>query len=206
MKLQFEPLGEAALLVRGLPTGAAEAWARSGGCLQVPGIREAWAAFGVLALETDPYGCDEAKLRDLLGQEPPDNREAWRTWKLALKLDGPDLDAVCQELGLTPSRLAESLGAAPLEVEAIGFCPGFSYLGPLPRRLWGMKRLDSPRAKVEPGSVGIVGDQACIYTLARPGGWPLIGRIDPAFAARMALEPMIEAGDRIWLKPAGASI
>ncbi len=206
MDLLFEPLGEAALLVRGLPPGAAEAWAKSGACLQVPGVREGWAAFGVLALETELGGCDEAELRGLLTGEAPAAEAARRIWEMEAAFDGPDLAEACRELGLGPDALAEELGSRPLAVEAIGFCPGFPYLGPIPERLHGLRRLPSPRSRVEPGSVGIVGSQACIYTLARPGGWPLIGRIDAAFAARMATEPLIEAGDEIWLKPAGASI
>src|SRR5207248_2091760 len=59
---------------------------------------------------------------------------------------------------------------------AIGFCPGFPYLGYLPERLCGVSRLESPRLRVEPGSVGLTGRQTGIYTEARPGGWSLIGR------------------------------
>jgi inhibitor of KinA len=36
--------------------------------------------------------------------------------------------------------------------------------------------LESPRLRVEPGSVGLTGRQTGIYTEARPGGWNLIGR------------------------------
>jgi inhibitor of KinA len=61
-------------------------------------------------------------------------------------------------------------------VFAIGFVPGFPYLGYLPETLRGVPRLDSPRLRVEPGSVGLTGKQTGIYPLARPGGWNLIGR------------------------------
>jgi inhibitor of KinA len=61
-------------------------------------------------------------------------------------------------------------------VYAIGFCPGFPYLGYLPAELTGVPRLESPRLRVEPGSVGLTGRQTGLYPLARPGGWNLIGR------------------------------
>jgi inhibitor of KinA len=61
-------------------------------------------------------------------------------------------------------------------VYAIGFCPGFPYLGYLPPELCGVPRLPQPRLRVEAGSVGLTGRQTGIYTEARPGGWNLIGR------------------------------
>src|SRR4029077_12105528 len=61
-------------------------------------------------------------------------------------------------------------------VYAIGFVPGFPYLGYLPEKLCGVPRLASPRLKVEPGSIGLTGRQTGIYPLPRPGGWNLIGR------------------------------
>src|SRR5207244_10203223 len=66
--------------------------------------------------------------------------------------------------------------ATPYTVYAIGFVPGFPYLGYLPPELCGVGRLPSPRVRVEPGSVGLTGRQTGIYPLARPGGWNLIGR------------------------------
>ena len=60
-------------------------------------------------------------------------------------------------------------------VYAIGFCPGFPYLGYLPPRCAGCRGW-SPRLRVEAGSVGLTGRQTGIYTEARPGGWNLVGR------------------------------
>lgn len=93
----------------------------------------------------------------------------------------------CYELGLDAERVAEHAGLSPAEVTrlhaatiytvyAIGFCPGFPYLGYLPRELEGVPRLDTPRLRVEAGSVGLAGRQTGIYTEPRPGGWNLIGR------------------------------
>jgi inhibitor of KinA len=93
----------------------------------------------------------------------------------------------CYELQLDLGRVADRTGLAPEEVirlhtgttytvYAIGFCPGFPYLGYLPAALAGVPRLTSPRTRVEAGSVGLTGRQTGIYTQERPGGWNLIGR------------------------------
>jgi len=93
----------------------------------------------------------------------------------------------CYELHLDLARVAEATGLAEEEVirlhlaseytvYAIGFCPGFPYLGYLPTPLCGVPRLESPRLRVEAGSVGLTGRQTGIYTEVRPGGWNIIGR------------------------------
>ena len=87
-----------------------------------------------------------------------------------------DLPRVCEHTGLSPDEVIRLHTSLEYTVYAIGFVPGFPYLGYLPEELCGVPRLDSPRLKVEPGSVGLTGRQTGIYPLARPGGWNLIGR------------------------------
>ena len=93
----------------------------------------------------------------------------------------------CYELQLDLGRVTEHTGRIADEVirlhteaiytvYAIGFCPGFPYLGYLPAALAGVPRLSAPRLRVEAGSVGLTGRQTGIYTEARPGGWHIIGR------------------------------
>jgi inhibitor of KinA len=87
-----------------------------------------------------------------------------------------DLERVAQHTGLTAEQVIERHTGQQYTVYAIGFCPGFPYLGYLPKELTGVPRLPSPRLRVEPGSVGLTGLQTGLYPLARPGGWNLIGR------------------------------
>jgi inhibitor of KinA len=93
----------------------------------------------------------------------------------------------CYEFQLDLARVSEHTGKPAKEiirlhceteytVYAIGFCPGFPYLGYLPEALCGVPRLESPRPRVEAGTVGLTGKQTGIYTEPRPGGWNLIGR------------------------------
>jgi inhibitor of KinA len=89
---------------------------------------------------------------------------------------GPDLARVAKLTGLSTEEVIRRHAATEYVVYAIGFCPGFPYLGYLPPELCGVPRLAAPRLRVEAGSVGLTGRQTGIYTEARPGGWNLIGR------------------------------
>jgi inhibitor of KinA len=93
----------------------------------------------------------------------------------------------CYEFGLDFERIEKhtslprdtiiSLHCSELyTVYAIGFCPGFPYLGYLAEKLTGVPRLESPRLRVEEGSIGLTGRQTGIYTEVRPGGWNILGR------------------------------
>jgi inhibitor of KinA len=87
-----------------------------------------------------------------------------------------DMSVVRERTGLATDDVIRLHTSTEFTVYAIGFVPGFPYLGYLPPELCGVDRLPSPRLRVEPGSVGLTGRQTGIYPLARPGGWNLIGR------------------------------
>jgi inhibitor of KinA len=107
------------------------------------------------------------------GHEPPPGRLHRIPCCYELQLD---LEGVARQTGLTPDEVVRLHTAAEYTVYAIGFCPGFPYLGYLPEPLCGVPRLPAPRLRVEAGSVGLTGRQTGIYTEARPGGWNIIGR------------------------------
>lgn len=87
-----------------------------------------------------------------------------------------DLARIGEQTGLRSEEVIRFHSATEYTVYAIGFCPGFPYLGYLPPELCGVPRLESPRLRVEVGSVGLTGRQTGIYTEPRPGGWNLIGK------------------------------
>ena len=87
-----------------------------------------------------------------------------------------DLANVADVTGLTSEQIITLHTTAEFTVYAIGFVPGFPYMGYLPEPLRGVPRLATPRLRVEPGSVGLTGKQTAIYPLPRPGGWNIIGR------------------------------
>lgn len=88
---------------------------------------------------------------------------------------GPDLLDVSALQKLTPEQVIELHSSTTYVVYFLGFVPGFAYLGELPPALI-TPRLDTPRRKVPPGSVGIAVNQTGIYPCATPGGWRLLGR------------------------------
>ena len=87
-----------------------------------------------------------------------------------------DLARVAEHTRLSADEIIRLHSDTEYTVYAIGFCPGFPYLGYLPPELCGVPRLEQPRLRVEAGSVGLTGRQTGIYTEPRPGGWNLVGR------------------------------
>src|SRR5262245_8513444 len=87
-----------------------------------------------------------------------------------------DLGRVAEHTGLSADEVIALHAATVYTVYAVGFSPGFPYLGYLPGALCGVPRLGAPRLRVEPGSVGLTGRQTGIYPEARPGGWNIVGR------------------------------
>jgi inhibitor of KinA len=108
-----------------------------------------------------------------------------------------DLARVAEKTGLVPEEVIALHAAAEYTVYAIGFCPGFPYLGYLPAKLTGVPRLESPRMRVEAGSVGLTGRQTGIYTEVRPGGWNIIGRTPLELVHVTDGYFPLRAGDRI---------
>jgi len=60
-------------------------------------------------------------------------------------------------------------------VFAIGFAPGFAYLGNT-NPVMAMPRKSNPRKAIPKGSVAIADQQTAIYPDRSPGGWQIIGR------------------------------
>jgi KipI family sensor histidine kinase inhibitor len=111
--------------------------------------------------------------------------------------DGPDLAEVAAHAGVTEDEVVALHTGAEYAVHAIGFAPGFPYLGGLPPRLATPRRA-TPRSRVPAGSVGIGGAQTGIYPLETPGGWNLIGRTPVALFDPARAEPaLLRAGDRV---------
>jgi inhibitor of KinA len=108
-----------------------------------------------------------------------------------------DMARVCERTGLTTDEVIRLHTSTEFTVYAIGFVPGFPYLGYVPPKLCGVDRLPSPRLRVEPGSVGLTGRQTGIYPLARPGGWNLIGRTPRVIVDVVAGFFPLRVGDRV---------
>jgi inhibitor of KinA len=110
---------------------------------------------------------------------------------------GIDLVAAAGRLGLAPPELAALHAGAEYLVYFIGFTPGLPYMSGMPDRIM-LPRLETPRTKVPPGSVGIGGIQCCIYSVESPGGYWILGRTPLRLYDPDAAEPiLLRPGDRV---------
>jgi len=110
---------------------------------------------------------------------------------------GPDLGRVAEHCGVSPEEAASRHAAGAYLVHAIGFTPGFPYLGGLPNSLRTPRR-DTPRARVPAGSVAIGGSQTGVYPVDSPGGWQIIGRTPMAlFRPLERPAALLRPGDRV---------
>jgi inhibitor of KinA len=118
---------------------------------------------------------------------------------------GPDLERVAEGARMAAGEASALHTRAKYLVHAIGFTPGFPYLGGLPNRLHTPRR-DTPRTRVAAGSVGIGGAQTGVYPLASPGGWQIIGRT-PLALFRPSLQPaaLLRLGDHVRFTSISAS-
>ena len=115
--------------------------------------------------------------------------------------NGPDLDKVSKNAGLSSSEVIKRHSEAEYLVYFIGFSIGFPYLGGMDLSI-ATPRLDSPRKSVPKGSIGIAGDQTGIYPLSSPGGWNLIGRTEmDIFNVDDPEQSALQMGDRVKFIP-----
>jgi inhibitor of KinA len=114
---------------------------------------------------------------------------------------GEDLARVAEHTRLSAADIVRCHSAQTYTVFAIGFCPGFPYLGYLPAELSGVPRLETPRLRVPAGSVGLTGRQTGIYTEERPGGWNLIGRTPLELVNVVDGYFPLRTGDRVRFVP-----
>ena len=96
-----------------------------------------------------------------------------------------DLGRVAEHTGLSGEEIIRLHLTTEYTVYAIGFCPGFPYLGYLPAPLCGVPRLPAPRLRVEPvGRPRTVGRPAELFWRTRlstiratcRAAWPEVGK------------------------------
>ncbi len=95
--------------------------------------------------------------------------------ELPVTWDGPDLERVAEHWQASVDDVVERVRETSFVVAFCGFAPGFAYLTGLPEELH-VPRLEEPRSKVPPGSVGLAGPYTGIYPRSSPGGWLLVAR------------------------------
>ncbi|MCE0731731.1 5-oxoprolinase subunit PxpB [Halomonas sp. G15] len=114
---------------------------------------------------------------------------------------GPDLERVARHAGMSVEAVIDCHAGREYRVFALGFAPGFAFMGLLDERLE-VPRLDTPRQRVPVNSVAIAGRQTAAYPAVSPGGWNLLGRT----AARLFDRDregfsLLKVGDRVRFVP-----
>jgi inhibitor of KinA len=203
--MSFSPLGDQGVLARFATEAEALAFAAAVRAANLPEIVEVVAAYLSVAIFHDPERTRYAELaRRLAGIEasPVPIAELPRVHLVPCCYEfGPDLPRIAEYCKLDPAEVIRLHADSEYTVYAIGFCPGFPYLGYLPDPLCGVPRLPSPRMRVEPGSVGLTGRQTGIYPLERPGGWNLLGRTPLELVNVADGYFPLRAGDRVKFEP-----
>jgi len=114
---------------------------------------------------------------------------------------GADLEDLAERAALSIEQVIALHAGVEYRVYAIGFAPGFAYLGEVDERI-AAPRLATPRLKVPRGAVAIADRQTAVYPAVSPGGWNLIGRcpvrmFDPGATPTMP----VAVGDRVRFEP-----
>jgi 5-oxoprolinase (ATP-hydrolysing) subunit B len=161
-----------------------------------PGMTNLLVAFRVP--QRDPQAVEEALLA-AWAQAAPLETEG-RLFELPVVYggeNGPDLNHMAQETGLSREAVVAIHAAREYTVFALGSHPGYGYLGTVDPRLF-IPRRQIPRVSVPAGSVSIGGWQTGASASDGPSGWHTIGNtrqrfFDPGSDTPVLLKP----GDRI---------
>ncbi|MBL8878578.1 MAG: 5-oxoprolinase subunit PxpB [Phycisphaerales bacterium] len=173
--------------------------------LRIRAVTPAYASL-LITFETEqfePHAC-ETMVQAALARALPRKRQNAQMVEIPVCYDAEfaiDLPTCAAFAGLSPVRFIERHAEAEYRVAFLGFTPGFPYLLGLPPEL-AISRLDAPRPRVAPGSVGIAGAQTGVYPFATPGGWRIVGRTPlRIFDARRNPPAHLAIGDRVRFVP-----
>ena len=169
-----------------------------------PGIREVVPVYSSFVVHYDPFKLSPVPLATFIEEiyESVDSGKTSSVRKVILPTlyggaFGPDLDSVGELTGCSAKEIINIHTDTDYLVYALGFSPGFPYLGDLDSRLH-CPRLDSPRVEVPAGSVAIAETQTGVYPVPSPGGWRLIGRTPVLLFDPLEDDPaLLKPGDRL---------
>jgi KipI family sensor histidine kinase inhibitor len=203
------PFGEAGLLVEleqridpaiaARAAAIADAWEALGHGPAVPTYAAVLLRWDPLAL--DPAEAARAAQRVVASVTAAAPLGAGRSILVPTRYDGPDLEEVARDSGLSVSAVIEAHAGREHIAYFLGFMPGFAYCAGVDPRIVAPRRA-SPRARVGAGSVAVADGQTAVYPAASPGGWRLLGTTDLVVFDAARDEPaLIRPGDRLRFVP-----
>jgi inhibitor of KinA len=172
--------------------------------LKIKGVTDVVSAYDTLGVYVDPLEFDEPGLLEALSAvaERNQGKKRGKLHRVPVCYDlGEDLESSAEELGLSAEEFVQQHSGRPYTCYAVGFVPGFPYLGYLPVRICGLSRLPAPRLVVPAGAVGVAGDQTGVYPNQGPGGWRLVGATPLTIVDVADGYFPIAAGDQVSFDP-----
>ena len=114
---------------------------------------------------------------------------------------GPDLLHISNAANMSVEQVIQCHQQQEYQVYAIGFAPGFAYLGEVNQQI-ATPRLTTPRLKVPKGAVAIADRQTAVYPSESPGGWNIIGLCPTDMFNANATPPIpVQVGDTVKFHP-----
>lgn len=206
--MRLETMGDQGILARFADENGAVTWASAVRSAALPWVFDVVGAYSTVAVFPDlaKISLEEARAALAGIRAGRGDRQAGKLHLIPCCYDrGLDQDRVAKHLGLSADEIVRLHASREYTVYAIGFCPGFPYLGYLPEPLCGVPRLESPRVRVEAGMVGLTGRQTGIYTEPRPGGWNLVGQTPLTLVDVADGYFPLRTGDRVRFEPISPS-
>lgn len=209
----IDPLGESGLLVtlgdrvdRGI-VARVHAAVMALRAARLPGVEEIVPAYASLAVYFDRSRTTRAALESAVAELVGEMAYAapvlapGRSLEIPTRYDGADLDEIARVTRLDVAEVIARHSERRYIVYALGFAPGFAYLGDLDPALV-VPRRATPRTRVPAGSVAIAGAQTAVYPFATPGGWHLVGTTTLVmFDARRSPAALLAVGDEVRFVP-----
>jgi inhibitor of KinA len=175
--------------------------------LKIDGVIETVPTIRSLSIYYEPLAVSAIELERQIAAIVEHLEEAsvtGRTCEIPMCYDpevAPDLEWVASQCNLDPAQVVEIHSSQTYHVYMLGFLPGLAYLGDLPPEL-ALPRRTTPRPRIPAGSLGIGGKLTCIYPMATPCGWHLIGRSSISlWDSTLTGGALLRAGDKVKFEP-----
>ncbi len=177
----------------------------------ITGVVETVVTYRSLLVQFDPLVLDFETLAERAVALAATTGEAAmrsRRWKVPVVYGGEfgiDLEDVAARHKLTPNEIIRRHANAVYRVYAIGFMPGYTYLGGLDQSIATPRRME-PRLMTPAGTISIGGIQALVAGDAMPSGWHLLGRTPVrTFVATRTPPVLFVPGDEVVFEPIEAA-
>jgi len=166
-------------------------------------------SYTTLLVVFDPLRVSPAQARTMIytilaDLEPDGSTNTGEVHELATWYDpsvGPELSRVAEHADISVSDVIKIHSEQVYRVFALGFAPGFAFMGLLDPRIE-CPRLDTPRRRGPVGSVALAGRPTAAYPAPTPGGWNLLGRTSARlFDREREGFSLLRVGDQVRFVP-----